>query len=111
MPLSPQAFIRGLAQRALPTFNADSTNNDVGSRYGAYGEQFALSLIRKQHLLADEGSYFVATNNQTAIVPTYGTSLVATSPFITVYNSNPVARLYLDYIALVAIVAGAQTTT
>lgn len=109
--LSPQAFIRGLAQRALPTFNPDSSNVDVGSRYGSYGENFVLSLVRKQHVLADEGSYFTATNNQTGIVPTYGTSLVATSPFITIYNSNAVARLYLDYIALVAIAAGAQTTT
>jgi hypothetical protein len=109
--LSPQAFMRGLVQRALPPYNPDSINNDVGSRYGAYGESYVLSMVRKQHLLADEGSYFVATNNQTAIVPTYGTSLVATSPFITIYNSNTVARLYLDYIALVAVVAGAQTTT
>lgn len=109
--LSPQAFMRGLVNRALPTFNPDSINNDVGSRYGSYGENYVLSLIRKQHLLADEGSYFVATNNQTAIVPTYGTALAATSPFITIFNSNATARLYLDYVALVAIVAGAQTTT
>src|SRR3954463_1039360 len=109
--LSPQALIKGIVQRALPTFNQDSTNNDVSVRQAAYGEVYTQPLVRKQHNLADEGSYFVATNNQTGIVPTYGTSLVATSPFISIYNSNAVARLYLDYIALVAIAAGAQTTT
>src|SRR4051812_16825581 len=110
--LSPQALIRGIVQRALPTINPDSTNNDVAIRQGAYGEVYTQPLVRKQHNLADEGSYFVATNNQTAIVPTYGTSLVATSPFITIYNGNTNGqRIYLDYIALVAVVAGAQTTT
>lgn len=109
--LSPQALIRGLVQRALPSVNVDSTNNDVALRQGSYGELYNQPLVRKAHNLADEGSYFVGNNAQTGIVPTYGTSLVATSPFITIYNSNPVARLYLDYIALVAIAAGAQTTT
>jgi hypothetical protein len=98
--LSPQALIRGIVQRALPTINPDSTNNDVAIRQGAYGEVYTQPLVRKQHNLADEGSYFVATNNQTAIVPTYGTSLVATSPFITIYNGNTNGqRIYLDYIA------------
>lgn len=111
MALSPQALIRGIVQRVLPAFNPDSTNNDVALRQGSYGEAYTQPLVRKTHNLADEGSYFVATNAQTGIVPTYGTSLVATSPFITVYNSNATSRLYLDYIALVAIAAGAQTTT
>src|SRR3954470_18246381 len=108
--LSPQALIRGLVQRTLPSINPDSANNDVALRQGSYGEIYNQPLVRKAHNLADEGSYFVATNAQTAIVPTYGTSLVATSPFITVYNANATARLYLDYIALVAVVAGIQTT-
>lgn len=103
--------MRGLVQRTLPSFNPDSTNNDVGSRLGSYGETYVQSLVRKQHNLADEGSYFVANNGQTAIVPTYGTALVATSPFISIYNGNSAARAYLDYIALTAVVAGAQTTT
>jgi hypothetical protein len=71
-------------------------------------------MVRKAHNLVDEGSYYLCTNNQTGIVPTYGTSLALTSPFITIYNGNPSSsglNVYLDYLALVAIAAGASTTT
>ena len=62
--------------------------------------------------MADEGSYYVTNNAQTAIVPTYGTALVATSPFILVQNQNSNSqRFNLDYVNLTAIVAGACTTT
>src|SRR5882762_9317910 len=108
--LSPQAFLRGLVARALPSFNADSQSNDVGLRLGAYGEQYTQPLVRKTHNLADEGSYFVTNNAQTGIVPTYGTAFSATAPFITIYN-NTTLRTYLDYAALVAIAAGTQATT
>src|SRR6266550_6609539 len=112
--LSPQALIRGLVQRARPSFNPDSANNDVGVRLSSYGEVLNQPLVRKSHNLADEGSYFVTHNNQTGIVPTYGTSLVATSPFISIYNGNAAAsglNCYLDYIAMVAIAAGTSATT
>lgn len=109
--LSPQAFIKGLVQRALPSFNFDSANNDVGLRLDSYGGQYTQPMVRKTHALADEGSYWVVNNAQTAIVPTYGTAFAAANPFITVYNGNPTARAYLDYAVLAAIVAGACTTT
>jgi hypothetical protein len=110
--LSPQALVRGLVQRALPSFNPDSANNDVAFRQWPYGEQAVMSLVRKSHVLADEGTYFIANNAQTGIVPTYGTAFSATAPFISIYNGNTNnQRLYLDYIALVAIAAGLQTTT
>lgn len=109
--LSPQALMRGLVARALPSFNSDSQNSDVGFRLGPYGEQYIQSLVRKTHNLADEGSYFTCHNLQTAIVPTYATAFSATvGPFITIYN-NSALRCYLDYCALVAIVAGISTTT
>jgi len=109
--LSPQALVRGLVRRALPSFNADSADADVALRLAAYGEQYTQPLVRKTHALADEGSFWVTNNAQTGIVPTYGTSFSATAPFITIYNGNAVARAYLDYAALVAIAAGASTTT
>jgi hypothetical protein len=116
MSFSSQALIKGIVNRALPVPNSDNTNNDVAIRQSTYGEMFTMPVVRKQHTLADEGSYYVCNNAQTAIVPTYGTSLVATSPFIVISNGATAStsggpRLYLDYIALTAIVAGASTTT
>jgi len=111
MALSPQALIKGLVSRALPSINLDSLNTDVAVRQGAYGEFYTQPLVRKAHNLADEGSYFTA-GSASGIVPTYGTSQVATSPFVTVYNGSASGqRLYLDYVALTAIAAGACTTT
>lgn len=110
MALSPQALIKGLVSRVLPTVNADSANNDVALRQGSYGELYNQPLVRKAHNLADEGSYFVA-GTATGIVPTYGTTQVATSPVISIYNGNTAGqRVYLDYVALTAIAAGACTT-
>ena len=110
--LSPQALIRGLVQRALTTPNADSTNNDVALRQGTYGELYNQPLVRKAHNLADEGSYYTVNNAQTGIASAYNTAFTATAPFLLVYNGNTAGqRVYLDYLALVAIVAGACTTT
>lgn len=114
MSLSAQAFIKSLVNRALPSLNQDNANTDVGLRLESYGGVFTQPVVRKQHVLADEGSYFLVNNAQTAIVPTYGTSFSATAPFIVVYNGNGVGtgkNVAIDYAALVAIVAGAQTTT
>jgi hypothetical protein len=109
--LSPQALLRGLVARALPPTNADSQNNDVPIRMDSYGGLYTQPLVRKTHNLADEGSYFVCNNAQTAIGPTFGTAFAAASPFILIYNGQSSARLYLDYIALVTVVAGTCTTT
>ncbi len=102
--------IKGLVQRALPSApNADNANNDIAVRLDPYGGVFTQPAVRKSHVLADEGSYYTAGQSG-AIVPTYGTSLVTTSPFITIYNANAALRVYVDYVALAAVVAGAQTT-
>src|SRR2546426_264684 len=108
--ISPQALFRGLVARVLPTFNADSQNTDIAARMDPYGGLYTQPLVRKAHGLADEGSYFVTNNAQTGIAPTYGTAFAATSPFLLVYNGQTANRLYLDYLALVAIAAGASTT-
>ena len=111
MALSPQALIKGLVSRALPSFNADSTNSDVAIRQGTYGEVFTMPAVRKAHVLADEGSYYLANNAQTGIASAYNTAFTATAPFITIYNGNALTRAFIDYAALVAIAAGACTTT
>lgn len=111
MSLSPQALVKGLVSRILPSFNADSQNSDAAVRQFSYGEIATQPLVRKSHNLADEGSYYTANNAQTGIASAYNTAFTATAPFITIYNSNSALRAYVDYIALVAIAAGASTTT
>lgn len=108
--LSPQAFIRGLVSRALPNINPDSQNVDVGLRLDSYGGQFTNPRVRREHVLATEGSYFVVNNAQTAIAPNYNTAFTATAPFITIFNGGT-QRVNLAYCALTAVVAGACTTT
>lgn len=112
MALSPQALLKGIVSRILPAPNADSSNNDVAVRQGRYGEQFALSHMRKQHLLADEGSYFVAHNNQTGVVMTTTVAFLDTAPFFLITNNEPAGgkRLYLDYATLVTTVAGSAAS-
>jgi len=86
-------------------------------RGGRYGEQYVLPLIPTKHLLADEGSYFIATN------PTPGTALAYniqaafsdTVPLFYVQNNDSKAnpfgkRLYLDYIKLICTTAPASST-
>lgn len=111
--LSPQALVKLFAQRALPTFNPDSVNNDNGWRGGSRGEGYVMSLVRKAHMLADEGSYFVTNNAQTGVATNNGTSFSATAPFVVVQNNNTVQsglRAYLDYITLVTTVAGSAAS-
>jgi hypothetical protein len=100
--LSPQALIRGLVGRSKGALNGDSQNNDVGSRFGSYGENYVLSVVRSNHLLADEGSYFTASSAQTAITGPAAAGWVATTPALVVYNGASAGgpRIYLDYLYL-----------
>ncbi len=112
--LSPQALVKGIVSRLIPTPNPDSANNDVAFRQDTYGGQFTQPLVRKAHALADEGSYYTVNNAQTGIAPAYNTAFTATAPFLSIYNGNgvgvPGKIVGVDYAALVAIAAGACTT-
>lgn len=114
--LSPQALLRGIVSRILPSANPDAPQNDVPQRFGRYGEGYVLSVIRKQHLLADEGSYFLVNNNsQTGILSTPATGFVATTPALIVVNTdqptNPnYRRVYLDFLNLVTTVVGSAAS-
>lgn len=103
--LAAQALEKGLVARMLPVPNLDSQNVDVPWRVGRYNEGYVLSLIRKHHLLADEGSYFVFNNAQSGITGQTNTSYTATAPTISIYNGDiqgnvQSRRVYLDYIHL-----------
>src|SRR5437870_2109328 len=98
MSLSPQALIKGLVQRALPTLNPDSANNDIALRQEPSGGIYTQPLVRKHHVLADEGSYWVANSGQTGITPPLGVGFVATVAALTIYNNDSAQRrLFLDY--------------
>jgi hypothetical protein len=110
--LAPSALFRGLVSRLLPSPNADSQNVDVTSRFGRYGENYVLSLVRKQHALADEGSYFVTHNAQTGVLTSMlGTSFSQTtlSPYLFLLNTETAGgkSIYLDYLNLICTVVGA----
>ncbi|MGH8265981.1 MAG: hypothetical protein ACRETS_01535, partial [Steroidobacteraceae bacterium] len=101
-------MLKGLTFRGIPVANPDSGALDAYLRLDTYGGMFTQPRVRKAHTLADEGSYFVVNNAQTAIVPTYGTAYSATAPFIIVQNNAPAGgpRTYIDYANLTAAVAG-----
>lgn len=105
MSTSPQALVKGIVSRILPSINPDSSNNDVAVRQHSYGEVMTMPVVRKHHVLSDEGSYFIIHNNQTAIAPPTATAFVATTPTMILMNLDPTKRLYLDYIKLTTVTA------
>lgn len=103
--LSPQALIKGFVRRVLPGLSNDSVDTDVAMRLWSRGEQTVVSMIRKAHSLAEEGSYFTASNLQTAITGPAGTAFSATAAMLSIYNSSTVTapvRISLDYLNLLA---------
>lgn len=114
--LSPSALVRGIVARYLPQANVDSPQVDVPPRFARYGEQYIVPLMRKQHALADEGSYFIANNNaQAGILSTPATGFVATTPAAIIYNGDsPTSpnykRVYLDFLNLVTTVVGSAAS-
>lgn len=102
--------VQGKTARALPSNYADGTSRDM--RISPYGELMAYDLGNR-HALADEGSYFVATN------PTVGTGIAgiaasdgfnAAETFLFMRNTDATKRVYLDYIKLQATAAGTNGT-
>jgi hypothetical protein len=97
-----------------PTKNADGTSVVLPSRTGAYGEAYNYPISIGRYGLADEGSYWTATN------ATYGTALAAhvapaiadtdTKPIIHLFNSGT-NDIYLDYIDMIATIANASATS
>lgn len=88
---------------------AEGTYGLSDTRYTQYKEQVVFPLMTKMYPLADEGSYFVATN------PTPGTGIAGaaaattmdnTKPFILIKNTHSSRRMYLDYLKLQVTAAG-----
>lgn len=108
-----QRILYALANRVLPSSTIDNTNVNIrGSRYGEIvTENIAGSTL---HALANEGSYFVATN------PTPGTAIAGiaaadglddTEALIYLRNgSSNDKRIHLHYIMLQVAAAGTNGT-
>jgi hypothetical protein len=105
----------GLVSRGIPQPSTDNTERE--ERLGRYGEQYTMPMIRKQHLLADEGFYRIANGgNQTGITDNLGTAFSATVPTLIIYNNDTPAnpaykRIYLDFINLNTITANTAAST
>src|SRR5690349_18981829 len=82
-----EAFLKGWVSRTLPQAETD---NDPGiTRLGRYGDIYAIGAVRKQHALADEGSYFVTNTSGTGVATAAApTSFSDTAPMLTLYNSD-----------------------
>lgn len=105
----------GLTKRGLPEAIVDGQYQ--AARLGRRGEAYTQGLVgSKLHPLADEGSYFTATNATlgTAITGTAApTAFSATVALMTLFNNNAVStgkRIYLDYITLEPKAAGTNGT-
>ncbi len=105
----------GTVERDLPSLLTDQA--EEGFRLSQRGEQYVVPLGKPRVALADEGSYFVATN------PTPGTGISSdadaadvthTEAFLLLYNSNTAAsgkRVYFDYLKLLVVTPGTNGTT
>lgn len=116
---SQQVKDYGEVHRVLPIPFGD--NNDAPMRVGRYGESYSQNPVTSKYVLADEGTYFVATNPTPGTGVAYGsggtqTSFSDTVPFLIFQNTdtvgNPVAkRLSLDYIKIIQFSGTAPAST
>jgi hypothetical protein len=115
---TPAALAQVLPGRKKPSPRPDSVLDGVPFRGSRYAEEFNTSLVPKNHLLADEGSYFVTMN------PTPGTGIAAaasnsgiptlgantdTRPVLAILNGAQPSdgiRVYLDALQLLVTAAG-----
>lgn len=94
-----------LVRRLLPVSAtpADGTVDPTAPRSSPYGEVSVLSPVPTKHLLADEGSYFVATNATpgTALAYPVQAAYTPTAPFLYIQNNDRTRNLWIDYVKLV----------
>lgn len=108
----------GTVGRALPSAAVDNTQ--IPYRLGRFGEQYVLPVGGFRHSLADEGTYFYAQNATIDAATTlagHAAPVLAdlyTKPFIFMRNadaSTSLKRVYLDFIHIQVITAGANGTS
>lgn len=114
--MATEVLMKGRVSRALPQADVDGGRDGEPIRCGRYDEAYVLTPIRKTHLLADEGSYFIGSSgSQTGILSSAATGFVATTPACIIYNTDSSSntngkRIYLDYMNLVTTVVGSAAS-
>ena len=97
----PQIY--GVTRRSLPALSAEAVQQQL--RVGGRGEQYVVPLTSGTYGLADEGSYFKATNATpgTGIIHALTTAFSATAGLFCLRNTDGegAKRIYLDYLRLV----------
>lgn len=121
MAIANDSQAKGIVSRGLPQAQPDT--NSIYDRSDRYGGKFVSSVVPTKHLLADEGGYFVATNNQ--LTPTTPNSFDSLTTFAlqTTFSSTAAAfvvrnneivggkNIYLDYLRLIAGAVAATATS
>lgn len=112
MKASIGSIIYGIVSRALPAPPVPDGGNEIEARFGRYGDQSIVNVVPTKHMLADEGSYFVATNPTigTGVAHALVTAFSATSALFVIKNTEKASdskakRVYLDYLKLFGTVA------
>jgi hypothetical protein len=114
--MGTEALMRGRVSRTLPQPDVDGMRDGEPLRAGRYDELYVVPIIRKQHGLADEGSYFVTNSgSQTGILSSAATGFVATTPACIIYNSDSstnsaAKRICVDFVKLVTTVVGSAAS-
>lgn len=109
-----EAFLRGYVSRIQPQAEQDTDTSMV--RLGRFGDVWTIGGVRKQHGLADEGSYFVANNGGTGVASAAApTSFNDLAPIISIANTDTAGnqnskRIHLDWIRLMETAAGTGAT-
>jgi hypothetical protein len=113
--MATEILVKGVPSRILPQSQMDAQREGIPFRLDRYGSVYVQGEVLKIHPLADEGSYFVTNNGQTAILSSPAVGFVSTTPALILVNndspSNPAAkRIYLDYMELLVTTAGITAT-
>lgn len=96
---------KGVVSRVLPQHHPDRDESE--QRYGRYGEQYGLNPFVTKHLLADEGCYFVGSNQAPGAVvaeQALKTAFANTVGIFHAYNMEPSDKgksAYFDFLKLV----------
>lgn len=109
----------GEVHRNLPIPLVENTPGIM--RVGRYGDARTESIVPTKHVLADEGTYYVATNPTPGTGVAYGsggtqTSFSDTVPFLIIQNTDTQTnstnkRIYLDYIKIIQFSGTAPAST
>src|SRR5437867_606056 len=109
-----EALLRGWVSRMLP--QAENDNDPSVVRLGRFGDVWTIGGVRKQHALADEGSYFIANNAGAGIASAAApTAFSDTAPMATIQNTDTAGnqngkRIHLDYIRILQTAVGTAGT-